>query len=116
MFDIGKNSIVSTFFHRRKGENKIVQKRDGTFVEQKWKDVQRSTLMKSTFQCDLFLTYNDKTVDIEASNIECTVKGNATNFVAVRSVEANTGFKFRVQFRWSINSMTTLMAARPGTI
>ena len=74
VFDIGKKNISGKFAHQR---------------EFQW----------STFLCEIFLLYNDKTVDIARSNIECNITGNATNVSGWRIfVESETGFRFKINF------------------
>ena len=53
----------------------------------------------STFLCEVFLLYNDTTVDVAHSNIECDITGNAKLFIArSRRVESETGFEFQIVF------------------
>ena len=51
------------------------------------------------WHCDAFLVYNDTFVNIKSSRIKCSkVKGSNPGFGTSRSVEAETGFQFRLGF------------------
>ena len=54
---------------------------------------------RQIWHCSVFLVYNDTFVNINKSKISCSQhQGNATNFSTGKTVEAETGFIFKIGF------------------